>query len=56
MSEFLVIRLVDAADQPAQWIAVDSSGARRSELHSGMLMEAAADTDDRQVIVLVPSA
>jgi general secretion pathway protein L len=56
MSEFLVIRLGDSADQPAQWIAVDSSGARRSELHSGMLADAAADTGDRQVIVLVPSA
>jgi general secretion pathway protein L len=56
MSEFLVIRIGDKADQPAQWIAVDSSGARRSELQTGFLAEAAADVGDRELIVLVPSA
>lgn len=56
MSEYLVIRLGDSPDQPAHWIAVDSSGARRSELNSGMLFEAQADVGDREVVVLVPSA
>ena len=56
MSEFLVIRLGNNPDQPAEWIAVDSSGARRSDLMSGMLAEAAADIGGRDVIVLVPSA
>ncbi len=56
MSEFLVIRLGNTADQPAHWIAVDSTGARRSELQSGTLAEAVADVGECQVIVLVPSA
>lgn len=56
MSEFLVIRLGSDAAQAAEWIAVDSSGARRSELSSGMLAEAAAHIGEREVIVLVPSA
>jgi general secretion pathway protein L len=56
MSEFLVIRLGDKAGQPPQWIAVDSTGARRGELHQGLLVEAGADAGDRDVIVLVPSA
>lgn len=56
MSEYLVIRLGDNANQPAHWIAVDSSGARRSDLGSGALFEAQADVGDRQVVVLVPSA
>lgn len=56
MSEYLVIRLGESADEPAHWIAVDSSGARRSELGSGMLYEAQPEVGDRDVIVLVPSA
>jgi hypothetical protein len=30
MAEFLVIRLAEAADDPAHWIAIDGTGARRS--------------------------
>ena len=43
MSEFLVIRLGGTPQQPAQWIAVDSSGARRGAPTTGMLHEAASD-------------
>ena len=56
MSEFLVIRLPESPDDPAEWIAVDSSGARRSPPASGQLADATAAADGRQVIVLVPSA
>lgn len=56
MSEFLVIRLGDKPDQLAQWIAVDSSGARHSPPVAGVLSDAAVDIGSRQVIVLVPSA
>jgi general secretion pathway protein L len=55
MSEYLVIRLTEDPNQPAQWIAVDGTGARRSEPRTGMLAEARDDIGDRQVIVLVPS-
>ncbi|MDH4073751.1 MAG: type II secretion system protein GspL [Gammaproteobacteria bacterium] len=55
MSEFLVIRIDGSQPQLAHWIAVDSSGARRSQPCVGTLQEAAADISDRQVIVLVPS-
>jgi len=54
MSEFLVIRIDGSQPQLAHWIAVDSSGARRSQPAVGTLQEAAADVGDRQVIVLVP--
>ena len=56
MSEFLVIRLGGTPQQPAQWIAVDSSGARRGAPVTGRLEEAVTDIGDREVIVLVPSA
>ena len=56
MSEFLVIRLGEKPDQLAQWIAVDSSGARHSTPVAGALSDAAVDIGSRQVIVLVPSA
>ncbi len=56
MSEYLVIRISDDPNQLAQWIAVDSSGARRGPLVAGMLAEAQVDIGDREVIVLVPSA
>lgn len=56
MSEYLVIRLDQYQSQMATWIAVDSSGARRSQPEVGTLQEAAADIGDREVIVLVPSA
>lgn len=56
MSEFLVIRLNEKPQQPVHWIAVDSSGARRGSPASGTLLDAAAEINDREVIVLVPSA
>lgn len=56
MSEFLVIRLGGTPQQPVQWIAVDSSGARRGAPTTGMLHEAASDIGEREVIVLVPGA
>jgi len=56
MSEYLVIRIDQHQSQLAHWIAVDSSGARRSQPLVGTLQEAAADIGDREVIVLVPSA
>ena len=54
MAEFLVIRIGERADHLAQWIAVDSTGARRSPPLTGPLSEAGSDIGDRQVIVLVP--
>lgn len=56
MAEFLVIRIGDNPDEAAQWIAVDDSGARRSQPVTGPLLEAVNDIGDRTVIVLVPSA
>jgi len=56
MSEFLVIRLGAKPDQLAQWIAVDSSGARHSTPVAGALSDAVREIGNRQVIVLVPSA
>jgi general secretion pathway protein L len=56
MSEHLVIRLDQSQPQLAHWIAVDSTGARRSDPSVGTLQEAAAEARDRKVIVLVPSA
>lgn len=56
MSEHLVIRLGENPNEMVQWIAVDSTGSRRSLPGAGTLAEAATDTGDRNVIVLVPSA
>ncbi len=56
MSEYLVIRLGDNANELVHWMAVDSSGARRSPPVEGTLSEAVTDIQDREVIVLVPSA
>lgn len=56
MAEFLVIRIGENAEQEAHWIAVDSTGGRRSSLVTGPLAEAYNDLGDRKVIVLVPSA
>ncbi|MGI9261855.1 MAG: type II secretion system protein GspL [Woeseiaceae bacterium] len=56
MSEYLVIRLGDNANEPAQWIAVDSSGARRSQPVAGALTDVVTAIQGRGVIVLVPSA
>ena len=56
MSEYLVIRIDQSQSELANWIAVDSTGARHSQPVVGTLQEAAADVGDRRVIVLVPSA
>lgn len=56
MADYLVIRLGESEESPAQWIAVDSSGARHGLPVSGTLAEASVDIGDRSVIVLVPSA
>lgn len=56
MSEYLVIRLGEEPEQPAQWIAVDSTGARRSLPGTGTLEEASNYVEDREVIALVPSS
>ncbi len=56
MAEFLVIRIGDTPEHPADWIAVDGTGARRGPPASGPLSEAINDVGDRNVIVLVPSA
>lgn len=56
MSDYLVIRLGENANELAHWMAVDSSGARRSQPVEGTLAEAVTDIQDREVIVLVPSA
>lgn len=56
MAEFLVIRIGEQPEQPAEWIVVDSTGARRSQPVSASLAEAANDVGDRNVIVLIPSA
>jgi general secretion pathway protein L len=56
MAEFLVIRIGETAEDPVDWIIVDSSGARRSSPVRGPLLEALNDVGERKVIVLVPSA
>ncbi|MFQ5546861.1 MAG: type II secretion system protein GspL [Woeseia sp.] len=56
MAEFLVIRIGETADELAHWIAVDATGARRSTPVTGPLSAAAAEVQDRTVIVLVPGA
>jgi general secretion pathway protein L len=54
MAEFLVIRIGENPEEAAEWIAVDSTGARRSEPVTGPLVEALNDVGERDVIVLVP--
>ncbi|MDA0680322.1 MAG: type II secretion system protein GspL [Proteobacteria bacterium] len=56
MSEYLVIRLGDEPHKPAQWIAVDSTGARLGQPITGTLQEASTEADHREVIALVPSS
>src|SRR6056297_3156858 len=52
MAEIFVIRVAGADASETDWLAVDSSGARRGEPGHGTLAEAAAD---RRVHVLVPA-
>ncbi len=54
MQEYVVIRLA-GEEQDVEWILADSDGARRSNVASGSLAQAAAAAGDRAVIVLVPS-
>ncbi|MBT8097129.1 MAG: hypothetical protein KJO19_08825 [Woeseia sp.] len=54
MAEILVIRLPDDREAPAAWIAVDSQGTRLGAVSQGPLNEAAAETSNRAVYVLVP--
>jgi general secretion pathway protein L len=58
MPEFLVVRLHAAAAETigaaAQWMVMDGSGARRSNVQSGPLDLAVATAASRKVIVLVP--
>jgi general secretion pathway protein L len=58
MAELLVIRLKpaagSAAEAQAQWLVVDSNGARLGGVQSGAINEAAAHTIGRRVILLVP--
>ena len=58
MPEFLVVRLHSAAAETigaaAEWMVMDGSGARRSNVQSGPLDLAAATAAGRKVIVLVP--
>ena len=58
MPEFLVVRLHSAAAETigaaAEWIVMDGSGARRSNVQSGPLDLAVATAAGRKVIVLVP--
>lgn len=56
MAEFLVIRIGENPEAAAEWIAVDGTGARRSQPVTGPLAEAGSDVGERNVIVLVPSA
>ena len=56
MADFLVIQLGESENAPADWIAVDSSGAQHGLPESGPFANARADIGDRSVIVLVPSA
>ena len=55
MSEYLVIRIGENPAESAHWIAVDGSGARRSQPMAGPLANATVDVLDRDIIVLVPS-
>ena len=58
MPEFLVVRLHSTAAETigaaAEWMVMDGSGARRSNVQSGPLDLAAATAAGRKVIVLVP--
>ena len=57
MPETLVIRLHSAAPDTAasaEWVAVDNTGARRGNVQSGPLADAALLASNRKVVVLVP--
>lgn len=63
MPELLVVRLHPVATAPsdaapaapqAEWLVVDSGGARRGNVSWGSMQDAAAEAANRKVIVLVP--
>lgn len=60
MAEALVIRLlptaIDAAEQQAQWMLVDTSGSRLGAVAQGNLSSAGGLARGRQTLVLVPGA
>lgn len=53
MSEFLVIRLGEDPEQ-VSWLMLSEQGHRLSRTTRGSLAEAAADSRDREVLLLVP--
>lgn len=55
MAEIFVIRVAGADASETDWLAVDSSGARRGEPGHGTLAEAAAMAGDRRIHVLIPA-
>lgn len=57
MADAFVLRLLPSdADRVAEWVAVDSGGARLGDVSRGSLAEAAAAAGGRRVIALVPGA
>jgi general secretion pathway protein L len=55
MTEYLVIRLGETANETVSWMAVDSDGTTLAEPRFGTLGDAAEALDTRSVIVLVPA-
>lgn len=56
VAELLIVRLFADDSEPVEWIAVDTTGARRGPLGRGTLAEAAAAAGERRVQVLLPAA
>lgn len=56
MTETLVIRLTDAADDPAEWVVVDATGIQLDALQRGALSAATALAGGRRVVALVAGA
>jgi general secretion pathway protein L len=57
MADAFVLRLsTPNLDAPAEWVAVDSGGARLGNVSRGTLADAAAAAAGRRVIALVPGA
>lgn len=56
MAEVLVLKLADLADPAADWIVVDSSGARLGPPVKGPLSAAKIDVGERRLIVLLPAS
>lgn len=58
MPEILVVRLHSApestAPAPAEWLAIDTSGARRGNVESGTVADAVAHAIGRRLTLLVP--